>query len=110
MAVHMKDFFTRRIIDYLFTTEKLIVLLAESHCKVYEVADMIGYTSQTNVGRNFDKQFGTTPTDYQKRKMQKGYVQAIKPAFFYRSLKAASQPGLICFPALYKRPTTFSCN
>ncbi|MEP7145016.1 MAG: helix-turn-helix domain-containing protein [Ferruginibacter sp.] len=31
---------------------------------MYEVADMTGYGSQTNFGRNFLKQFGMTPTDY----------------------------------------------
>lgn len=39
-------------------------LLLESHYKIYEVAEMVGYGSQTNFGRNFFKQFGMTPTDY----------------------------------------------
>lgn len=43
-------------------------LLEESDYKIYEVADIVGYTSQSQLGRNFLKQFGTTPTDYQKSK------------------------------------------
>ena len=39
-------------------------LLLEGRYKIYEVADMTGYGSQTNFGRNFLKQFGMTPTDY----------------------------------------------
>jgi two-component system, cell cycle response regulator len=39
-------------------------LLVEGNYKIYEVADMAGYGSQTNFGRNFLKQFGMTPTDY----------------------------------------------
>ncbi|MEO6720962.1 MAG: response regulator [Ferruginibacter sp.] len=39
-------------------------LLVEGKYKIYEVADMTGYGSQTNFGRNFLKQFGMTPTDY----------------------------------------------
>src|SRR5882757_6620226 len=39
-------------------------LLVEGSYKIYEVANMVGYNSQTNFGRNFLKQFGMTPTDY----------------------------------------------
>lgn len=39
-------------------------LLLEGHHKIYEVAGMVGYGSQTNFGRNFFRQFGMTPTDY----------------------------------------------
>lgn len=44
--------------------KKAAELLVESNYKIYEVADMVGYASQTNFGRNFLKQFGMTPTDY----------------------------------------------
>ena len=47
-------------------------LLEEGHYKIYEVADMTGYGSQTNFGRNFLKQFGMTPTDYLAMKQPKG--------------------------------------
>ena len=46
-------------------------LLEEGHYKIYEVADMTGYGSQTNFGRNFLKQFGMTPTDYLAMKQPK---------------------------------------
>jgi two-component system, cell cycle response regulator len=39
-------------------------LLAEDKYKIYEIADMVGYGSQTNFGRNFLKQFGMTASDY----------------------------------------------
>jgi two-component system, cell cycle response regulator len=44
--------------------KKAAELLAEGNHKIYEVADKVGYASQTNFGRNFLKQFGMTPTDY----------------------------------------------
>ncbi|HKZ66422.1 MAG TPA: response regulator [Chitinophagaceae bacterium] len=44
--------------------KKAAELLVEGNYKIYEVADMVGYASQTNFGRNFLKQFGMTPSDY----------------------------------------------
>ncbi|GAB2840987.1 hypothetical protein GCM10027043_50550 [Ferruginibacter profundus] len=38
-------------------------LLAEGNCKIYKVADMAGFGSQTNFGRTFHKQLGMTPTE-----------------------------------------------
>ena len=32
--------------------------------KIYEVAKMVGYNSATSFGRNFQKQFNMTPTEY----------------------------------------------
>ncbi|MEO6549242.1 MAG: response regulator [Ferruginibacter sp.] len=46
-------------------------LLMEGNYKIYEVADMTGYGSQTNFGRNFLKQFGMTPSDYLAKKQGK---------------------------------------
>lgn len=48
--------------------KKAAELLSTGDYRVYEVADMVGYSSQTNFGRNFFKQFGMTPKDYQKMK------------------------------------------
>lgn len=48
--------------------KKAAELLVEGNYKIYEVANMVGYASQTNFGRNFLKQFGMTPTDYLARK------------------------------------------
>src|SRR5688572_4487383 len=48
--------------------KKAAELLASTDYKIYEVADMVGYTSQNNFGRSFLKQFGMPPTDYQKMK------------------------------------------
>ena len=46
-------------------------LLEEGDYKIYEVANMVGYSSQSHLGRNFLKQFGTTPTEYQQNKRAK---------------------------------------
>jgi signal transduction histidine kinase/ligand-binding sensor domain-containing protein/DNA-binding response OmpR family regulator len=43
-------------------------LIEEGDYKIYEVANMVGYSSQSQLGRNFLKQFGTTPTEYQQSK------------------------------------------
>ena len=53
--------------------KKAAELLAAGHHKVYEIAVMTGFSSQSNFARNFHKQFGITPTDYaqQKRNEQK---------------------------------------
>jgi DNA-binding response OmpR family regulator len=48
--------------------KKAAELLVQGTFKIYEVADMVGYHSQTNFGRNFLKQFGMTPSDYQSMK------------------------------------------
>lgn len=48
--------------------KKAAALLAENDHKIYEISYMVGYNSQTNFGRNFFKQFGMTPTQYQKSK------------------------------------------
>lgn len=44
--------------------KKAAELLAEGKYKIYEVADMAGFGSQTHFGRSFHKQFGMTPTEY----------------------------------------------
>lgn len=48
--------------------KKAAELLAEGDYKIYEVAGVVGYSSQTNFGRNFLKQFGMTPSAYQSMK------------------------------------------
>ena len=44
--------------------KKAAELLADGDHKIYEVADMVGFSSQSNFTRNFHKQFNMTPTDY----------------------------------------------
>jgi two-component system cell cycle response regulator len=53
--------------------KKAASLLAEGLYKIYEISDMVGFSSQSNFTRNFLKQFGVTPTSYlnQKRTEQK---------------------------------------
>jgi len=44
--------------------KKAAELLNEGILKIYEISEMVGYSSQTHFGRIFSKQFGMTPTDY----------------------------------------------
>lgn len=44
--------------------KKAAELLLLGQYKIYEIAFMVGYNSQTHFGRNFQKQFGSTPTEY----------------------------------------------
>ena len=44
--------------------KKAAELLAEVTYKIYEIADMVGFSSQSNFTRSFQKQFGITPTEY----------------------------------------------
>lgn len=48
--------------------KKAAELLAEGDHKIYEIADMVGFSSQSNLARNFHKQFNMTPTDYMQAK------------------------------------------
>ena len=48
--------------------KKAAALLAEGDNKIYEVAFMAGFSSQSNFARNFLKQFKMTPTEYMHRK------------------------------------------
>jgi DNA-binding response OmpR family regulator len=48
--------------------KKSAQLLADGDYKIYEVADMVGFSSQSNFARNFHKQFNMTPTDYMHAK------------------------------------------
>lgn len=44
--------------------KKAAELLAIGEYKIYEVADMVGFSSQSNFARNFHKQFNMTPTEF----------------------------------------------
>jgi AraC-like DNA-binding protein len=39
-------------------------LLLNENYKMYEIAEMVGYKSQTSFGRNFQKHFSMTPSEY----------------------------------------------
>jgi len=41
-------------------------LLASGNYKVFEIAKMVGFSSQNSFGRSFAKQFKVTPTEYQR--------------------------------------------
>ena len=44
--------------------KKAAELLAEGEYKIYEIAAIVGYNSQSNFARTFLKQFNMTPTEY----------------------------------------------
>ncbi len=44
--------------------KKAAQLLSEGQFKIYEVSYQVGYSSQTHFGRNFQKQFGMSPSEY----------------------------------------------
>ncbi|GAA5030855.1 hybrid sensor histidine kinase/response regulator [Marivirga lumbricoides] len=48
--------------------KKAAELLMEGEYRIYEVASLVGYNSQTSFGRNFLKQFGMTPSEYASQK------------------------------------------
>lgn len=48
--------------------KKAAVLLTEGRHNINEIAEMVGYTSPTHFGRNFQKQFGMTPSEFLKSK------------------------------------------
>lgn len=43
-------------------------LLKQGALKIYEISELIGYSSQTHFGRVFSKQFGMSPTEYANSK------------------------------------------
>ncbi|SFQ57074.1 hybrid sensor histidine kinase/response regulator transcription factor [Flavobacterium akiainvivens] len=46
--------------------KKAAHLIKTTNMKIYEVAEMVGYRSQTSFGRNFQKHFGMSPTEFEK--------------------------------------------
>lgn len=50
--------------------KKAAQLLTETDHKIFEIAYMLGFNSQTSFGRSFYKQFGMAPTEYQKQKLK----------------------------------------
>ena len=60
---HISDLTPNELIN-ITRLKKAAELLTEDKYKIYEIADMVGYSSPTNFGRNFLKQFGMTASDY----------------------------------------------
>ena len=48
--------------------KKAAVLFTEGIYNINEIAERVGYTSATHFGRNFQKQFGMTASEFIKRK------------------------------------------
>jgi ligand-binding sensor domain-containing protein/signal transduction histidine kinase/DNA-binding response OmpR family regulator len=56
--------------------KKAAELLSEGNYKVYEVANMVGYSLQTNFARDFHKQFGMSPSEYiNNKQLEKNLVR-----------------------------------
>jgi DNA-binding response OmpR family regulator len=49
--------------------KKAAALLTEGHYRVYEVADRVGFSSQSNFARSFHKQFDMSPTEFLQTKL-----------------------------------------
>lgn len=47
--------------------KKAAYYLTEGKFSIQEIAEKVGYTSPTHFGRNFQKQFGITPSEYMKK-------------------------------------------
>lgn len=50
--------------------KKAAELLAEGNFRIYEISDRVGFSSQSNFTRNFQKQFNRTPTEYMHEKQK----------------------------------------
>ena len=48
--------------------KKAADLFAEGNHRINEIAEMVGYASSLHFSRNFQKQFGMSPSEYQKQK------------------------------------------
>ncbi|ASZ13437.1 response regulator [Chitinophaga pendula] len=48
----------------LIRLKRAAVLLAEGEHRIYEISNIIGFSSQSNFSRNFQRQFHMTPRDY----------------------------------------------
>ena len=48
----------------LIRLKKAASMLAEGDYRIYEIAGLTGFSSQSNFARNFLKQFKMTPSDY----------------------------------------------
>ncbi len=48
--------------------KKAAELLTQGDHKIYEIAYMVGFSSQSNFARNFHKQFNMTPSEYMQEK------------------------------------------
>ena len=48
--------------------KKAAIMLQEGNCRISEIAEKTGYTSATHFGRNFQKQFCMTPSEYLREK------------------------------------------
>ncbi|MFP9114411.1 two-component regulator propeller domain-containing protein [Flavobacterium sp. RHBU_3] len=46
--------------------KKAAQLIKTANLKIYEVAETVGYKSQTSFGRNFQKHFGMTPSEFER--------------------------------------------
>ncbi|SFW50598.1 Signal transduction histidine kinase [Sinomicrobium oceani] len=57
--------------------KKAAELLKTTDMKIYEVSESVGYKSQTSFGRNFQKHFGMTPTEYVNDGMEKAEKKSV---------------------------------
>jgi two-component system cell cycle response regulator len=58
--------------------KKAAELLATGDHKMYEISAFVGYSSQSNFARNFQKQFNMTPTEYMHSMQKKAYSKGLR--------------------------------
>ncbi|MFD0669946.1 helix-turn-helix domain-containing protein [Cohnella sp. GCM10027633] len=65
-----KKYETISVADYINEVRMLnaVVLLENDRLQVYEISEMVGFTSQSYFFKLFKKRFGTTPKDYRIKK------------------------------------------
>lgn len=56
--------------------KKAAELLAEGEYKIYEISDMVGFSSQSNFARNFQQQFNMTPSEYMQSMQTKQKLES----------------------------------
>lgn len=68
-----KKYTGQTIFDYLLKRRMEVAqqLLSDPYIKVYEVAELVGYSSKTHFAENFKRYTGKTPKDYQRRRQEK---------------------------------------
>lgn len=64
--------FTPNELINMIRLQKAAEMLAQGEYKIYEVASMVGFHSQSNFTRDFHRQFNVTPSEFMHSRQRKG--------------------------------------
>lgn len=67
----ISDLSVNEIIN-LTRLKKAVELMVDRKFSLSEIVERVGYSSLNHLGRNFQKQFGMTPSDYIKKQTTQG--------------------------------------